>query len=97
MLDIDEINRTILMLESRDTNYATCERLADLYIVRDHITGQMHKQPTPLDIAGDSDFLQAISEKDSVKVWSIMDDLMDTLRYAEPRAYARVMERIRDL
>lgn len=97
MLDLDEINRTILMLEEKDTTYATCERLADLYIVRDHLTGYKHRQPTPLDITGDSEFLQAVSGKDSVKVWSVMNDVMDTIRVTAPRVYANVLHRLSNI
>ena len=37
MISIDEVNKTILELEQHDTTYATCEKLALLYIVKDHI------------------------------------------------------------
>lgn len=94
MLDLDEINRTILMLEGRDTTYATCEKLADLYIVRDHITGKQTSQPMSIEVDPSSEFLVAISGKDSMVMWSIMDDLMDTLRASFPRAYSSVMRKI---
>lgn len=34
MLDIHEVDRTIRELENGDTTFATCSKLADLYIVR---------------------------------------------------------------
>lgn len=83
------------MLEKKDTTYANCERLAWLYIVRDHITGQQQSQPTPLDVPGESEFLKAVNGRDSMQVWDVMDDLMDTVRVTAPRAYRSVMERIR--
>lgn len=95
MINPEEIDREILMLEKKDTTYANCERLAWLYIVRDHITGQQAAQPAPLDISGESEFLQAVNGRDSVAVWAIMDDLMDTVRVTAPRAYDNVMRRIR--
>ena len=58
MINTDELDKEILMLEKKDTTYANCERLAWLYIVRDHITGQRQAQPTPLDVSGESEFLQ---------------------------------------
>lgn len=97
MIDLDEINRTILMLEDKDTTYANCEKLADLYIVRDHVTGQQAKQPQPLDVSGDSEFLQAVDGKDSMAAWAIMDDLMDTLRVVNPKAYASVLRKFETL
>lgn len=41
MVSIETIEEEILDLEKRDTSYAVCERLAWLYIVRDHL-----KKPT---------------------------------------------------
>lgn len=97
MISKDELDKTILELESRDTTYATCERLAWLYIVRDHITGQKSVQPTPLQVDPSSEFLQAADGKDSVAVFAVIDDLMDTIRVTAPRAYASVMRRIREI
>lgn len=37
MVSIEIIEEEILNLEKRDTSYAVCERLAWLYIVRDHL------------------------------------------------------------
>lgn len=94
-MDIDEINRTILMLEDKDTTYATCEKLADLYIVRDHMTGL--RRGEPLEVYGESEFLWAVDGKDSAEVWSIMDELMNTLSVVNPKAYNSVMEKIKGL
>lgn len=94
MISKDELDKTILELEMRDTTFANCSKLADLYVVRDHITPQEQKQPLPLDVSGDSEFLQAVNGKDSRAVWLIMDDLMDTIRVTAPRVYASVMRRV---
>lgn len=85
------------MLEKKDTTYTNCERLAWLYIVRDHITGQKSAQPTPLSVDPSSEFLQVVDSKDGVAVFNIMDDLMDTIRVTTPRAYEAVMQRLRDI
>lgn len=98
MISKDKLDKEILELETKhDTTYATCERLAWLYIVRDHITDQQQAQPTPLDISGNSEFLQAVDGKNSVSVWSIMDDLMDTLRVTAPRVYSNVLRKIKEI
>ena len=36
MINIDEINETISELEQGDTTFATCQKLAALYTVRDN-------------------------------------------------------------
>lgn len=97
MINPEELDKEILMLEKKDTTYANCERLAWLYIVRDHITGQSTTQPTPLDISGDSEFLQAVDGKDSVAVWGVMDELMDTMRVNNPRVYGYILEKIKNI
>lgn len=43
---------------------------------------------------GDSDFLRAIEGKDPSKVWTIMDELMDTLAVVNERVYNSVMQKI---
>lgn len=97
MINTDELDKEILMLEKKDTTYANCERLAWLYIVRDHITGQQTAQPTPLSVDPSSEFLQAVDGKDSVAVFSIIDDLMDTILVTAPRAYESVLRKLKDL
>lgn len=97
MLNIEEINKTILDLEQHDTTYAVCEKLSWLYIVRDHLTGQQQKQPVPLSVSGDSEFLAAVNGKESTAAWVIMDDLMDTLKIVNPRVYESVLRKIKEL
>lgn len=50
MLSIDEINKEIKNLEeSGNTSYSTCQKLAILYIVRDHINKPIEtKMSSPL-------------------------------------------------
>lgn len=97
MINQDELDKEILMLEKKDTTYSNCERLAWLYIVRDHITRQQTAQPTPLSVDPSSEFLQAADGKDSVSVFAIMDDLMDTVKAVAPRAYESIMRRIKEI
>ena len=98
MISREKLDSEILELETRhDTTYATCERLAWLYIVRDHVTGQQAAQPTPLSVDPSSEFLQAVDGKGSVQVFAVMDDLMDTLRATAPRVYDHIMRKVRDI
>lgn len=43
---------------------------------------------------GDSEFLQAIKDKDPADVWAVMDELMDTLHMVNERVYNGVMRKI---
>lgn len=94
MLNIEEINKTILDLEQHDTTYAVCEKLSWLYIVRDHITGQQAKQSVPVSLSGDSEFIAAVNGMDSTKAWEIIDELMDALKLTNERVYNGVMRRL---
>ena len=44
---------------------------------------------------GTSDFLQAVHGKDPATVWSVMDELMDTLKVVNERVYNGVMRKIK--
>ena len=96
MISIDELNKTILDLETnRDTTYATCERLAWLYIVRDHLMQKMSKEPLALE--GESEFLMAVNGKCGDAVWKIMDELAETVKMLHPRVYESVIRKLNDL
>lgn len=46
----------------------------------------------------DKDWIDArYVRKDSVAIFAVMDDLMDTIRVTAPRAYDSVMRRVREL
>lgn len=97
MISVEELDKTILELEMRDTTFANCQKLADLYIVRAFQTGQQVVQSSPLDVSGNSEFLQAVENKDSVAVWEIIDDLMDTLKITAPKVYSSIIEKIKNI
>lgn len=98
MLNIDEINNEILMLETkRDTTYSVIEKLAPLYIVRDHLNGVPSQQPQPLEVDGESEFLSAVAGKDSREVFGVVDEIMQTISVINPRLYAAAMKKIGEI
>ena len=94
MISIEELDKTILELEMRDTTFANCQKLADLYIVRAFQIKQPIMQSAPLETSDKSEFLQAVNGKDSVQVWEIISDLMDTIKTVNPKVYDHVLEKI---
>lgn len=62
----------------------------DFYVVRDH-------EKKPLDLSGRSDFIRALNGKEENKVWEIMDDLMESLKVVNPRAYNSIMAKLEEL
>ena len=101
MVSIETIEEEILNLEKRDTSYAVCERLAWLYIVRDHL-----KKPAADDTAAEqrttdeltgSEFLKAASCVDYAALMSILDNHMSCIKAVCPKEYDAVMLQIHAL
>ena len=97
MLSLDEINSEIIRLEQRDTTYANCERLAPLYIVRDHLREYTHSDPQVLKLSEKDEFLKAVNGKNADAVWNIVADMMQVIRSLHPKAYAKMMQDINKL
>ena len=108
MLDIKEIEYWISKLESEDSSFPAYSKLADLYAIRNQMLGISAQEPqvmaysetaTPIQETlgeyGDSEFLQAVAGKDSAAAWAVMDELMDTLRVVNQRAYESVMRKLK--
>ena len=94
MLNAEELEREILALEKRDTTYTTCERLAWLYIVRDHLAESGKARIAGIDklgLYGDSEFLRLCAGKDLEGVFCVLDELMGTLASLNGGAYRKVM------
>jgi len=106
-----ELDIYISKLEFEDSSFDNYSKLASLYTIRNQqcrdIEGDTYSRsysqdagPAPMLTAGrygDSDFLQAIADKNSAAAWAIMDDLMDTLRVVNTKVYNRVMNKIKNL
>jgi hypothetical protein len=99
MLSLDIIDKDILDLETNhDTTWATVERLAWLYIVRANLNGNAPSvQATPLEVSGTTDFLKAVEDKNSVKVFDVIDELMDVIKVTNERLYNSVMRKIDEI
>lgn len=106
MIEKSIINKDFFdFMANYDTSWASIKKLEPLAICQMYFMlnelMQMFKlsaaEHTPLDIRGESEFLQAIDGKDSTKVWEIIDDLMDTIRVTTPKAYESVMRRIKEI
>lgn len=101
MIDYTEIEKEIIKVETeRDTSYATMDRLAPLYaamIYKRLCSNPEVHEPQAVSAPGDSDFLLAVAGKDSVQVWAIMDELMDSLKIVNERVYNDIMRKIQNL
>lgn len=113
MLDLNEIDDAIAILEHTESSYPNMAKLADLYAVRDRLTGvgastlasggenvfqdsrsTGSRQNGSVGDFGESEFLSAIEGKDEAAIWSIMDELMETLSVVNTRVYQGVLRKI---
>lgn len=102
MIDETEIKRWIARLETEDSSWTNYERLAVLYTVINHQNDKNDRPeaqlysaaPAPVEVFGDSDFLQAVSSVEPSVAWAIMDELMDSLKVVNERVYNSVMRKL---
>lgn len=107
--NLKEIEWAISELENEESSFSNYAKLAALYAVRDKMMPStsrgyeaeysMAAGPAPerIERYGDTEFLQAIAGKDMYDVVRVMDELMETLKAVNERAYTSVMRKIRAL
>lgn len=91
MVSVEDIDRTILELEQKDTSFAVCERLAWMYIVRDHLGGGCPQVVAVVSSDSDSEFTRKAKRKPYAEVLGVFDNLMDILHSMKPTAYEAVL------
>lgn len=94
-MNIDEINREILTLEKGETTFVNCEKLSQLYIVRDHLEGTggiVQREAVPK--IGGSEFLAVASEVDILDLLDVLDEHMETIQLVYPKEYQAILKKI---
>ena len=91
MINIEEINGEIVRLESMPTTMVTIEKLASLYVVRDHLTNSSPVGEIP---EGESEYYSACAGKPVCEVMGVMDELMSALMVIQPRLYSAVLQKL---
>lgn len=99
MITIEQINGEIAVLEEEKPTHVVMQKLASLYIVRDHMGIGEPEIEVPVvskyvTYNGTSDFARAIKDKDVNEILPIIDELMETLNAINPRLYEGVMRQI---
>lgn len=105
--NMKEIEWAISELENQESSKGNYALLAALYICRDKMRGggdyamSYASAPIPHEESipqyGTSEFLQVVSGVDSKSAWSIMDELMETLRVVNPKVYESVLRKLRNI
>lgn len=89
-------------LEDSPSTYQNAEKLATFYLLYDHL--YVEKEPmnrvesvkeVKVDRHGDSDFFEAISDKEATEVWSVIGELMEAVNVLQPKLYRATLERIK--
>lgn len=98
MISLETIEREIQEIEAtRDTTYKTCERLAWLYIVRDHLRPMAVPSDHRTQTISGSEFLEAASNVSYPALMGILDEHMSALAVVNPRQYEAIVEKIKGL
>ena len=89
-MNIEVIEKSIKDLEQAEATYASCERLASLYIVRDHM-----RQITTTKMKG-SDFIDAAVAAGFEKTVEIMNEHMEVIKLLHPKEYEAILQKMVD-
>lgn len=98
MIDLREVNQEIKRLENGNTNYPNCEKLSQLYIVREHISRNERDYAPEYSTAAVpvSDFLEATEGVPMNHILNVLDEHMEAIRVMYPREYRSIINRIKN-
>lgn len=106
MLDLNVIEKEIAELESRNTCYAVCEKLACLYTVRDAVekkgmlsdAGEVGDSSVMsggrVDI--DNEFTMCAKKLDKVSLISVLSPIMNDMRVVMPLQYNSIITSLKN-
>lgn len=98
MITLEEVLEALDELEDAPHDWDTTQKLAALLVLRDKLGGGADsREGVPVLPPADSEFLQLALGHDPAAVWSVLDELMDTLAVMMPRMYDGVMRRLREI
>ena len=102
MLSINEVNREIEMLEKCDTSYYVCEKLAYLYIVRDHYEESRDNESDDSDVkiyskdfSSGTEFEYYASMMDRDTLIKVLSEPMERMGVLFPDGYTEIMEKMK--
>ena len=92
MITERELIEAIRECEEEPPSFTSVKKLANLYIVYDHLYG---KAEPKIKTEKNGEFWIAVNGKNSEKVLEIMAELMETLAVLYPKVYQSVMTKIK--
>lgn len=95
-MDLTDINQTIAELEVGKTSFQTCEKLAALLTVRDHLTAKEEKPKMTVysRLSEESEFMRAVNGAPLEKVFAVLDEHMNAIQEVAPKEYLSVCRKI---
>jgi len=103
MFTKNEILDAIDELEEAPATYQNAEKLATFYSLYDHLFVKqepMNRIESIREVIvgkyGDSEFMRVIEGKKAEDIWSVMDELMQTIRMLQPRLYNATIEKLKE-
>lgn len=100
--NLREVEWAISELEKEESSKPGYMLLASLYTIRQHMQEEQPRvasnRPAPrTESYNGSEFLQAISGKDTADVMEVLDEHMEVMRVVNPRAYESVIRKLNKL
>lgn len=103
MFSKNEILDAIDDLEEAPATYQNAEKLATFYSLYDHLfvtKEPMNRIESIREVIigkyGDSEFMRTIEGKKAEAVWSVMDELLQTIQMLQPRLYNATIEKLKE-
>ena len=102
MIKKQELENAISQLEQLPPTLSNCEKLATYYTIYDHNYGEQPQtlfssNSSNVDIYGDNPIVQAVNGKDQVKVWDVIQELMEAIQVLAPNLYEATIEKLKNI
>lgn len=99
MIKKQELESAISQLEQLPPTLSNCEKLATYYTIYDHNFGEQPQtffssQSSDVNIYGDNPVVHAVNGKDQVKVWGVIQELMEAIQVLAPNLYEATIEKL---
>lgn len=102
MIRADDLRAAIAECQGeRNPNANTCMKLAAYYTILRELEPLENSPNLPCGVpqgySSNTEFRAAVEGKNEASVWALLDELMSTLEVIQPRLYAGVIRKLREL
>lgn len=95
MLSLEKIEKEIAELENRNTCYSVCEKLAWLYIVKDHMFNNANDKFESDIFSSDNEFYEFANYLEKDKLIKVLSEHMEKLKVLHPNEYYEIIEALK--